>query len=145
MIWATIPNDERLRLWKVLRDESKGLSAEIQAEGIAKFCSHMPIGSRSIDYYSPEDWPTPWEILYHGSFCTSSISLLIFYTFVLINDTDKIELYLVEDSDDIYLLPVINDLLVLNYELSKVSKLAEIKDHFKILKIFTKDKIKPIT
>lgn len=105
----------------------------------------MPFGSRTLDYYSPEDWPTPWEILFHGSFCTSSISLLMFYTLTLLNTPPTVELYLVEDDDGIYLLPIINNQFVLNYELGTVNNYSEIQDEFKVLQKYNKEQIKNIT
>lgn len=145
MIWNTIPNEERLHLWKKLRDDIKELSLINQVDEIAKFCSKMPFGSRTLDYYSPEDWPTPWEILFHGSFCTSSISLLMFYTLTLLNTPPIVELYLVEDDDGIYLLPIIDNQFVLNYELGTVNNYSEIQDEFKVLQKYNKEQIKNIT
>ncbi len=145
MIWNAIPNQERLRLWKKLRNDLMGLSLNDQLNEISKFCSSIPYGSRTLDYYSSDDWPTPWEILFHGSFCTSSISLLMYYTLILTPIDAEIELHLVEDDDGIYLLPIINDQFVLNYELGKVSMYPEIKNNFKVLKIYQKEQIKTIT
>jgi hypothetical protein len=90
------------------------------------------------------EWPTPWEILFHGSFCTSSISLLMFHTLILLNTQCTIELYLVEDTEGIYLLPVIDNQFVLNFELSAVNNYSEIKDKFKILDKYRKEQIKKI-
>jgi hypothetical protein len=144
MIWNTIPNEERLRLWKKLREDSKELSTEEQLDNIAKFCSKMPFGSRTIDYYSPGEWPTPWDILYNGDFCTSSISVLMYYTLMLLPGVKKLELWLVEDDDGIYLLPIIDDQFVLNYELGKVSKHSEIQNNFKVLEKYQEERIKKI-
>ena len=117
MIWNTIPNDGRLHLWKLLRDDLKDRTLEEQLTLVAQFCSSIPFGARTLDYYSPKEWPTPWEILFHGSFCTSSISLLIFYTLTLTPLDAVVELHLVQDDEGIFLLPVINDQFILNYEL----------------------------
>jgi hypothetical protein len=144
MIWHTISNDERLRLWKNLRVEIQEKSLEEQLEQIAKFCSTIPFGARTLDYYSPMEWPSPWEILFHGSFCTSSISLLMFYTLDLLNIQNTVELYLVEDNEGIYLLPVIDNQFVLNFELSAVNNYSEIEEKFKILDKYRKEQIKKI-
>ena len=144
MIWNTIPNEERLRLWKNLRDELIGQSIEDQLTNVAKFCSTIPFGSRTLDYYNPMSWPTPWEILFYGSFCTSSISLLMFYTLILIPTLSEIELVLVDDAGDIFLLPFIDNQFVLNYELGKVNKYSEIQDSFRIISRYPKEKIKNI-
>jgi hypothetical protein len=145
MIWNTIPNEERLFLWKSLRKELESLTLGEQLNKIAKFCGSMPIGSRTLDYYSPENWPTPWEILFHGLFCTSSISLLIYHTLTMVPEGKIVDLYLVKDQEDIYLLPVVNNQFVLNYHLGMVSMYPDIQRDFSVLKIYTQKEIKEIT
>lgn len=144
MIWNTIPDDERLRLWKSLRNDIAPIPLYDKLAEVAKFCSQIPFGSRTVDYYTPADWPTPWEILYHGMFCTSSISILMAYSVILASPEVKVELYLVEDDEDIYLLPVFEDHFVLNYELGKVSTYPELEGEFKVLKKYTREEIKNI-
>jgi hypothetical protein len=138
-------SEERLRLWKNFRDGLNTSSQETRLTEVAKFCFDIPYGTRTLDYFSPVDWPTPWEILFYGSFCTSSISLLIFYTLTMIDNPEIVELYLVEDDDGQYLLPVIDNQFVLNYELGQVSKYSELCDSFKVLQQYSKEKIKNIT
>jgi hypothetical protein len=145
MIWNAIPNEERLHLWKNLRNNLVELPLEKQLIEIAKFCSTIPFGARTLDYYSSENWPSPWEILFYGSFCTSSISLLMYYTFVLIPNESRIELILIEDADGVFLLPFVEDQFILNYELGKVSNISDIGNNFKVLKVYTRDHIKTIT
>ena len=144
MNWNGVSNDERLCLWKNLRNNLKGVEFEDQLKEIAKFYAATPFGSRSVDYYSPDEWPTPWEILFYGTFCISSISLLIFYTIQLTSDNHKVDLYLVDDDSDVFLLPVIDDRFVLNYQHGVVSNYSDIKDEFKIIKITTQDQVKAI-
>jgi hypothetical protein len=145
MHWNTIPNEERLRLWKTLRADIVEPSLDDKLELVAKFCSHIPYGSRTLDYYDPQSWPTPWEILFYGSFCTSSISLLIYYTLTMQPYPTKVDLYLVEDTDGIYLLPVIDNQLVLNYELGQVNRYSDIAQSLTVLKIYTSEQIKTIS
>jgi hypothetical protein len=145
MIWNNIPNEERLRLWKNLREEIKDLPLDKQLEKVSKFCSTIPFGSRTLDYYDSTNWPTPWEILFHGSFCTSSISLLIFYTFALLSISVSVELLLIEDEEGIYLLPLIDNHYVLNHHLGQISKYPEVKDNFKVLQKYTREQVKTIT
>lgn len=145
MIWNNIPNEERLHLWKVLREDIKDLPVKEQLEHLATFCRTIPFGSRTIDYYSPLEWPNPWEILFHGLFCTSSISVLMYYTLVLLPTVKKVELILVEDDDGIFLLPIIDDHFVLNYELGQVSMYSEIKNDITVLQRYREEEIKKIT
>jgi hypothetical protein len=143
MNWNLTPNEERLRLWKKLRSDIADLPLEEQLSQIAKFCATMPIGHRSLDYYTPEDWPTPWEILFHGTFCTSSISLLMYHTLVMVG-RDPV-LNLVDDAGDVFLLPVIDYQYILNYELGEVSSYSELISQFKVLQSFPQSRIKSIT
>lgn len=144
MIWNAIPNEEKLRLWKKMRDDIREFSLQDQLGMIARFCSTIPFGARTLDYYAPMSWPTPWEILFYSSFCTSSISLLIFYTLILLPSEKKVSLFLVEDENGIFLLPVVDDQFVLNYELGLVSKLSNIEEEFKILQRYEQEQVKTI-
>jgi hypothetical protein len=144
MIWNSIPNEERLFLWKKLRNDITELNTQGQLTKIAEFCFSMPIGSRSLDYFSSENWPTPWEILFHGSFCTSSISLFMFHTVALTSDVNM-ELLLVEDGDGEFLLPFIDNQFILNYHLGQVSNYPDIQNEITILKRYSKEQIKAIT
>jgi hypothetical protein len=102
----------------------------------------MPIGSRSLDYYIPNTWPSPWEILFRGTFCHSSISLLIYYTLVMIDQDFDVELLLIDDGDDRYLLPLIDKKYILNYELGSVSTLSELEKCFTVVDKYDSTKIK---
>ena len=142
--WNNIPNEEKIFLWKKLREDILSESLEDKLSKIALFCAPIPFSSRTIDYYSPSSWPTPWEILFHNSFCSSSISLLMYYTLTMVDPNVTIELLLVEDKGGIYLLPLIDNKFILNYELGMISNYSEIKEDFKILKKYSKDQIKSI-
>ena len=144
MSWNNIPDDERLHLWKNLRKDISSLQLNEQMEAVAKFFSNIPYGSRSIDYYTPSEWPTPWEIIFRGKLCKSSISLLIFHTFSLLHIENAIELQLIDDGEDEYLLPVIANQFVLNYELGKVNKCQDIATEIQILNTYTQQDIKII-
>ena len=144
MSWNNIPDDERLHLWKILRKDISVLPLAEQMSTVAKFFSNMPYGARSLDYYTPTEWPTPWEIIFHGSLCKSSISLLIFYTFSLLHTTHKIELHLIDDGADEYLIPVIDDQFVLNYQLGMVSNYSDVSIEFTDKQTFTEQQIKKI-
>ncbi len=145
MNWNNIPNGERLRLWRKLRTDIENVEFDLQLHEIAQFCAKMPIGHRTIDYYTPEDWPTPWEILFHGAFCASSISLLIFHTLCLLPDTGHTyELFLIEDTD-VYLVPIIDNQFIMNYELGTVNKYSDVCKNFSILKKIPPNKMKTIT
>jgi hypothetical protein len=146
MDWNNNRPEDRIHLWKSFRKSIEEKSSVDQLSEIATFFSSMPIGSRTMDFYSPATWPTPWEMLYQEQWCASSTSLLIFYTLGLLPNfrDSKTELFLVDDGKDRYLLPVINDQFVLNYILGQVSNLQDINDDFRIMEIHSKQTIKKI-
>lgn len=145
MSWNTLSDEGRLHLWRALRTDIASLPAAEQIARIAKFCSALPVGRRTVDYYSPDNWPTPWEIMFYGEFCRSSISLIIFYTLLLLNKEQDIELWVVKDNNGDYLLPIINGEIILNYEAGTISKYSEICDYFIVMQKFSKEQIKTIT
>jgi hypothetical protein len=144
IVWNSIHDEDRLALWKQLRTNISKLDIKDKLEQIARFCFSMPIGARSLDYYDPTNWPTPWEILFHGSFCTSSISLLMFHTLALSETAESIELLLVEDEDGIYLVPLVDYQFVLNYELGQVNMFSDISVNLNVLQKYSQEQIKSI-
>lgn len=144
-MWNSVPDHERLRLWKELRISLENLTVEEQLTQVSSFFSSCPIGSRSMDYYDPDTWPSPWEIIYYSSLCVNSISLLIYYTIRLVNPTLLVELILVRDDCDTYLLPRIENQFVLNYELGAVSSVDDIENCFDIRQVFTSEQIAPVS
>ena len=144
MNWGAIQNEERLYLWKKLRTDIKGLQLDEQLSLVAKFCETIPYGARSLDYYNPAEWPTPWEIFFHNAFCKNSVSLIIFHTLSMANIHD-IELWVVKDNQGDYLLPIVNNQFILNYEPGEVSNYPDICDYFIVMQKFSRTQIKTIT
>jgi hypothetical protein len=145
MNWNILQNEDRLALWKNLRADLHGQSIEIILPKIAEFFQPFPYESRTIDYYTPASWPTPWEILYHGTFCISSISLLIYYTITLINPDISVDLVLVDCQTGVFMIPLVENKFVLNYELGMISMYSAIQTDFRVVKTYTRDQIKKIS
>lgn len=140
----SIPDDTRLKMWKSLRNDIAAYTLSEQLTHIAVFFSKMPHESRTIDYYTPSDWPTPWEILFRGTFCKSSISLIMYYTISILNPKCKAELHLINDGEDEYLVPIIDSKFVLNYQLGAVNEYIDVKTEFTDKITFTEYDIKKI-
>lgn len=123
--WNNSTAEERIAKWRELREHIKSLSEEEQLNSIAEFFARVPIGARCIDFYTPESWPTPWELLYHKLFCPSSISLLIYHTLCIALGEDRVSIVLADTGNDRYLLPLVDKQRVFNYELGKVNNIKE--------------------
>lgn len=128
MCWNNIDPDQRLSQWSQFRKELIDTDLHSKLKSVAKYWADAPFGARTLDFYTPDTWSDPWEILYHGSFCQNSISLLIYYTLLLSsNDAYTVDIYLIDDGNDRYLVPVVDKKYVLNYELGNIVELSEIK------------------
>jgi len=140
--WNNSSAEERIGRWRDFRESLAGLSDEDVLNNVAEFFASVPIGGRCIDYYTPESWPNPWELLYHKLFCTSSISLLIYHTLCITLGSERVQIILADTKDDLCLLPLVDKKHIFNLELGKVNN---IKDYsIKILDTFADHKIEQI-
>ena len=133
--WNNSTPEERIERWREFRESLEGLSEEEVLNNVAEFFAAVPIGARCIDYYTPDSWPTPWELLYHQLFCTSSISLLIYHTLCIAIGEDRVAIVLADTGNDRCLIPIVDKQRVFNYELGKVNNITkcttlEIVDEF---------------
>ena len=142
--WHMLSKNDKLEEWKNLRESIVENSPNDQLQAIVEFFSTVPFGASTIDCYNPKSWPSPWEIIFYGSFCKSSISLLIFYTLKLLSVKSNIELHLIDDDGEIYLLPVIDNTFVLNYEHNKISSYSTVSNRFQTLLKYTHTDINEI-
>lgn len=130
--WINTSPEQRISNWKQFREQLINCSLDDQLLPIAEFFCSAPIGSRTIDYYTPTAWPSPWEILYYKTYCKSTISILMYDTMQIINNSPNVELWLINDEQDTYLVPVIDNNLLLNHILGEVSKLDEFDSLYQI-------------
>ena len=140
--WNNSSAEERIILWREFREEIAPLPEQEQLNRIAEFFADFPFGSRCLDYYTPDSWPTPWEILYHKLFCQNSISLLIFHTLNVTLGNDRTEIILIEDDRDRYLVPVLDNKYIFNFELGQISTIHD--PRIKIIDRFEKETISRI-
>ena len=65
--------EKRLKEWRNFRKELLDLSYYDQLQNTIEWWSHCPLANRSIDPFTPDHWPTSWELMYKGDFCKFSI------------------------------------------------------------------------
>jgi hypothetical protein len=139
--WNCSTPEERIARWKEFRDTISNEDEDVLLNSIAQFFADVPVGARSIDFYTPESWPTPWEILYHKLFCANSISLLIYYTLTLVLDEDRVELILIDDDTDRFIVPLLDKKRILNYVLGEISNTDDFPQ-IAIIEEFAKEEIR---
>lgn len=137
--------EERLSNWREFRVTLEEITDDERITEVVNFFSSTPYGSRTLDFYTPGSWPTPWEILHYETYCKNSISLLMYYSLSMIRDFSKdLELWIIDTSDDRYLVPVIDNQFILNYELGQISTVQDLKTRIKIIDRFDSLQIKQI-
>lgn len=142
--WNCSTPEERIAKWKEFRDTLTTVDETELLNKTAYFFATMPVGSRCIDFYTPSTWPTPWEILYEKLFCANSVSLLIYYTLSLTLDEDRVEIILIEDDKDRFLVPLIDKTYILNYVLGEISSIEDFPK-IQVIESFCNEEIRPLT
>ena len=132
---------ERLQDWRRFRETLELYSfTDMVTESVIDWWSSLPYTLRAIDIYDSKQWPTPWELVYYGDYCKSSISLGIAYTLCLIgNDWRKrIKLLLIDDNGlDIFLSVLLDDKYLINYNYKEIIEFDSLD--VKVLETFSCD------
>jgi hypothetical protein len=127
-IWNNSSPEERITMWRNFREEIRDLTKEEKLNKVATFFAKFPVGARCIDFYTPADWPTPWEILYHKTYCANTVSLLQYHTLATMLPKNEISVVLIDDGRDRFLVPLIDKTYILNYILGEVTDLQDYKE-----------------
>lgn len=112
--WLSMKPEQLIIEWRNHRSNVENMDLMMALSEIVEFWKDCPRKSRMIDYYTPETWPGPWEILYDQLLCDSAVSLMMYYTLKLTRQDCQIRLYLI-DADEEYVALVIDDSMLLNY------------------------------
>lgn len=127
-------NREMMKYWHQFRDSlSHESEIDITLTKVCQFWAKAPISTRKIDYFTPEMWPTPWELIHSGEYCRSSIALGMESTLMLFKGSpftaDRVELALIDDDHvDMYLIVIVDGHKVLNYSIGEVVTLDQMKN-----------------
>lgn len=136
------PN-ERIKIWRDLREEIKFLNFEEQLEKVSKFWWQAPMQTYAIDFDRPETWPTPWEMIYQNGYDTSARALMMAETFILAfegKEFDKFELHYIKDYvvEDMIMILNING-YVLNHQYNMVLQEEDLDGHYQIYSSYKKN------
>lgn len=74
MFTKTQTQEERLAVWRAFR---QNFPINGTAQDVVNAFSTIKPQYRSLDYYSPESWPTPFEIVAENLMCQSGLTLVI--------------------------------------------------------------------
>lgn len=113
---------ERLQDWRKFRETLTVFDSISPERRIIDWWSLLPYTLRAIDIYNSKQWPSPWELVYYGDYCKSSISLGIAYTLCLIDNSwqDRIKILMINDELDIFLVVLLDDKYLINYSYKEI-------------------------
>jgi len=66
--------ETRLEQFRELRKSNLSMNAVVERFGVIKPCN------RYLDYWTPESWPKPFDLIEQGHFDTTAISILMYQT-----------------------------------------------------------------
>lgn len=144
--WNSLKSAEKISYWRNFRIEAKEkeYSSDLELlKDITTFFGKIPRDSRSIDYYTPSSWPNPWEILHYNFSCDSSISLMNYYTMILIKPEtiDQCSIFLIDNGVNEFLIPLFYKQYLMNYDYSQVVDINTVQKDIKIIKKFNKEEL----
>ena len=119
--------EDRLLLWREFRESLE--TSDDPLQDVVSFYSSAPLVSIQTDPYTQENWPTPWEILYHKLYCQNTVSLLIYHTLhILLEDPADLKIILIDDTRNRFLVPTLEDKYIFNYVLGVISNIHDYKE-----------------
>lgn len=142
-----LPEKDRMLSWRELRNLIQPLSDDEKFIEVTRWWAKAPICRYSIDAENCSSWPTPWELLNEGVFCSSGLAYMMAMTLILSGfDKSRISMPYIDDGDDRRLIVLVDGQIVLNYSYGEVFQLADIRKEFKEFHriTFTGDEAKPV-
>tara|TARA_R110001592_G_C12788790_1_gene715757 strand:+ start:85 stop:516 length:432 start_codon:yes stop_codon:yes gene_type:complete len=77
MFLKTHSSQDRLNVWREVRQKDFSSVQDLVSE-----FSDIKLLSRYLDYYTPKNWPTPFEIVSEGYLCYSGVTLILTATLI---------------------------------------------------------------
>lgn len=74
MFTPTQTSNERLQAWRKFRHSVDQHTTELD---VVQAFADVKIQSRYIDYYTPRDWPSVFDIVSNGYFCQTGLTLVL--------------------------------------------------------------------
>ena len=134
---------ERIKIWRDLRDTLSEKSFEKQLESVSNFWWQAPMQTFCLDFDRPEEWSSPWEIVYFNGYDTVARAVMMAETLILtFGDSyiDNIEMWYIRDlvQSDMIMIVVING-LVLNYQYNTVLPVDKLSEHYTVYNRYVSD------
>ena len=127
MFYKNQSANDRLTIWRDLRQTNFSNVEDLVAE-----YQSIKLVSRYLDYYTPNSWPDPFEIVNEGYFCQSGVTLLLVSHLIYSGFVTSDELFFpvisnnINGSDGLVFL---DNNKVYNFEVGKISSWEFVKEN----------------
>ena len=131
-----LDGNTRILKWREFRNNLKQYDKFEQLTQISNWWAKCPESFPKLDDYNKKIWPTPWEILYEGDLCSTSIAYLMAETLKYGSvEWNDIKLMLVKNTSEHVqkMVVVINNEWVLNYNYSNIYEYSKLINECLIL------------
>ena len=127
--WFSAGPKERLSLWREFRKTLDTMDLHDALIATNAWWSFAPISSNVFNAYKPDDWPTPWELIWSGEYDEDNIALGMAYTLQL-GSIAECELAMVQERKEntAKLVVLVNQEYVLNYKFNQIEKIDVLND-----------------
>lgn len=140
-----LPEKDRMLSWRELRRLVSSLPSDIERlEEVIRWWAKAPICRFSIDPWDSTEWPTPWELLNEGKFCTNGIAYMTAKTLIFAGfEPERITMPFIRTSDDERLIVVVDGRFVLNFSYGEIYDVNDISGEFVVVHTFVFDSEHP--
>ena len=108
---------ERIKYWRDLRESLDTNNLLESLIKISNFWWQAPMQTFCLDFDRPEEWPSPWEIIYFNGYDSTARAVMMAETVNLVfgYDSDKIEMFYIKDNilEDMIMIVIIDKKYIL--------------------------------
>ena len=129
-----LPPTERIRHWRELRFSlTEDQTDEKQLLTVATYWQQFPISMFYLDVDRPKYWPSPWQVLFDGDYCRSTLAYLMEQTLFMSSDdrwnAERLHLMLIDDclKSELFMILVADNKYVVNYSQNEIINFDFIK------------------
>ena len=130
MNWFLLSLEDRLRVWKELRNSLETMDDATKLQTVAEFWAKAPLKTIAYDINDADTWPTPWEMIRNNDWCRSSVAIGMENTLRLSGfPSERMALKLILDREiqEMLLVLIVDETWVLNYDWNHVRDCSKIK------------------
>jgi len=135
-------SEDRLAEWKEFRSIISRLSFDEAVQKTVHYWSYAPFVNHYLDRQSPQDWPSPWELVIDGKYDDMAKALGMLYTLVLSEHGKEHTFSIIRAQEasslaSYNLVSIDDGKYVLNYIFNEVISTEKLRKELQINQVYT--------